>query len=272
MPHDPVWQPTGQEFGLATDEWAVVTGIGTLGMVTYDGRILSAAHVIAYDGSQTLDIGTFTYQPDDSYPQVGELQEVMPIVLSITASNYADAAVSTIAEGVTGDPGVIFCEDGGSYTISGWTVVNKGDQVRKSGITTGVTSAEVFRSNGEALIAYDAQNVGRFVDQILVISSIDDQFTFFGDSGSVVDKNGKFVGLCVAMHRCWPEYGICICRQYGLRSWWPWSRCKEIQMATVSKAEYIIDEFGIQLSPYNGGGGGGGGGPPVYLTGGKESP
>ncbi|GAH93604.1 unnamed protein product [marine sediment metagenome] len=270
-PDFPWWEVLGQEFSLATDQCSVATGIGTLGMVTYDGRILSAAHVIAYDGSQTLDIGTFTYQPDDTYPQAGELQQVMPIVLSITASNYADAAVSTIADGVTGDPGVIFSEDGGSYTISGWTVVNEGDQVRKSGIMTGVTNAEVFRSSGPTFIEYDDQNIARFVDQVLVISSIHDPFLFFGDSGSVVDKNGEFVGLCVSMHYCRPESGFCICREYGLRSWWPWSRCQEIQMAFVSKAEYIIDEFGIQLSPYDGGGGGGGDDPPMHLLGGKES-
>lgn len=257
----PWWElMSQQEFSPVTDEWAVVTGGGTLAMVTYDGRILSAGHVIAYDGSETLDIGTFTYQPDSSYPQVGELQQVMPIILSITASNLADAAVSTIVEGVTGDPGVIFCEDGGSYTISGWTVVNKGDYVRKSGIMTGLTTGEVFSSNGEALIAFDDQNVGRFVDQVLVISSIHDMFVFYGDSGAAVDKYGQFVGLAVAMHRCYPEADRCICRQYGLRSSYPWSPCQEIQIAAVSKAEHIIDEFGIQLSPS-----GGGGSPPMEI-------
>jgi hypothetical protein len=199
---------------------------GTLGMVTYDDKILSNAHVIAMnpDTDEFLDIGTPILQPgsgdggrlDD---QVGELQRYIPIDFEPDGENYIDAAIGSIDAGVDVSYGEQFGEEG-DYWIEGWTEVSQGDIVRKSGRTTGVTTGEVLYTNAVAWVDYDGQRA-YFVDQIVVAQ---DNWSFVapGDSGSVVDKDGEFTGLVFA----------------GSEDY-----------AYINKAEHVIDGLGVAFEP-----------------------
>ncbi len=197
---------------------------GTLGMVTYDGKILSNAHVIAMEPrtDRFLETGTPITQPGTGDrgrlgSRVGELEAYMPIDFGADARNYADAAIASIDIGVDVSPGEQFAE-GGNYWIEGWTTVSRGDTVRKSGRTTGITTGEVIHSNASFLVWYGDQSA-YFADQI-VVSQEEWSFAAAGDSGSVVDRGGEFVGLLFA----------------GSET-----------HAVISKAEHIIAGLGVAL-------------------------
>jgi uncharacterized repeat protein (TIGR02543 family) len=200
---------------------------GTLGMVTYNDKILSNAHVIAMnpDTYNFLNTGTPIIQPG-SYDggrsgdhDVGTLEKYIPINFAPNAKNYADAAIGSIDVGVNASPGEQFSETG-DYWIGGWTSVSQGDTVRKSGRTTGVTSGEVLYPNVSVVVSYGSKSA-YFADQIVVTQ---DNWSFAqpGDSGSVVDKDGKFVGLLFA----------------GSAGY-----------AVICKAKYIIDGLSIDVEP-----------------------
>ena len=199
---------------------------GTLGMITYDDKILSNAHVIAMnpDTYKFLDIGTTVIQPGSgdggrSGARVGELENYMPIDFDPGAENYADAAIGIIDDGVDASYGEQF-DEGGNYWVEGWTGVSIGDTVRKSGRTTGVTTGQVINTNISVWVEYDG-HVAYFVDQIAVAQ---DNWSFSGpgDSGSAVDKNGEFVGLIFA----------------GSENY-----------AFINKAQHIINGLGIAVEP-----------------------
>jgi len=199
---------------------------GTLGMVTYDDKILSNAHVIALepDTDNFLDLGTAIIQPGSgdggrSGAKVGELEDYVSIDFDSNADNYADAAIGSIDGDIDVSYGEQFSE-GGNYWIEGWTEVSIGDTVRKSGRTTGVTTGEVEETNATVFIEYGNQTA-RFVDQIQVEQN-DWSFAGAGDSGSAVDIDGEFVGLVFA----------------GTEKY-----------VYINKAQHIIDELGIVIEP-----------------------
>jgi hypothetical protein len=210
--------------GMGIDRYA-----GTLGMVTYDDKILSNAHVIAIDEEtgEFLDTGTPIIQPG-SYDggtqsdRVGALEAYIPIDFAPNARNYADAAIASTDAGVEASAGEQFYE-GGDYWIEGWTEVSRGDIVRKSGCVTGVTAGHVSRTDASVVVWYGDRSA-YFVDQIVVTQN-NWSFAAPGDSGSAVDKDGKFVGLLFA----------------GSES-----------SAVINKAEHIIDGLGIAIEPVAG--------------------
>lgn len=202
---------------------------GTLGMVTYDNKILSNAHVIAKEpgADDFLDIGTPLVQPGSVdggtlADRVGELEAYIPIDFGSNAQNYADAAIGSIDTGISVSPGEQLGE-GGGYWIQGWTEVSKGDMVRKSGRTTGVTTGQVVHTNASVWVTYGDQSA-YFVDQI-VVSQANWSFAAQGDSGSAVDKEGEFVGLLFS----------------GSET-----------HAVISKAEHIITGLGVAVEPLEG--------------------
>jgi len=199
---------------------------GTLGMVTYDDKILSNAHVIAIepDTDNFLALGTLVIQPGSGDggqqgAKVGALDAYIPIDFDPGAENYADAAIGSIDDVDDASYGKQYSE-GGNYWIEGWTGVSIGNTVRKSGRTTGVTTGQVINTNISVLVKYGDQTA-RFVDQIAVAQ---DNWSFAGpgDSGSAVDKDGEFVGLVFA----------------GSENY-----------AFINKAQYIIDGLGIAIEP-----------------------
>ncbi len=202
---------------------------GTLGMVTYDDKILSNAHVIAMDPDthEFLALGTDIIQPGSGDggnmgDRVGELEAYIPIDFDPGAENYADAAIGSIDEGVDASYGEQF-DEGDNYWVEGWTEVSTGDIVRKSGRTTGVTTGEVYQTNGSVWVEYDGQ-AAHFVDQIIV-EQVNWSFSGHGDSGSAVDKDGEFVGLVFA----------------GSHDY-----------AFINKAGHIINGLGIAVEPLEG--------------------
>ncbi len=203
--------------------WPVLYA-GTLGMVTYDNKVLSNAHVIAMesDTQAFIDIGTPIIQPGSRdggrlADRVGELEAYIPIDFGPDAQNYADAAIGSIDTGVSGSAGEQF-DERGNYWIEGWTEVSRGDYVRKSGRSTGVTTGKVVHTNASVWINYGDESA-YFVDQI-VVEQEDWSFGKQGDSGAAVDKDGRFVGLV---------FGGSETR------------------AVICKAEYIIDGLGIAV-------------------------
>jgi len=202
---------------------------GTLGMATYDDKILSNAHVIAMNPETGgfLATGTRIIQPGSgdggtTGDQVGELEAYIPIDFAPDAENYADAAIGSIDIGVETSPGEQFYE-GDNYWIEGWTEVYDEDTVRKSGRTTGVTTGEVTHTNVSVVVQYGDQSA-YFMDQI-VVKQENWSFAAPGDSGSAVDKDGEFVGLLFAGSE---------------------------DCAVICKAEHIIDELGIAVEPLEG--------------------
>jgi len=96
---------------------------GTLGMITYDDKILSNAHVIAMDPDtgDFLDLGTDIIQPGSldggrGGAKVGELEDYIPIDFAPGAENYADAAIGSIWGDADASYGEQFGE-GGNYWI-----------------------------------------------------------------------------------------------------------------------------------------------------------
>ena len=175
---------------------------GTLGMVTYDNKVLSNTHVIAMNPEtrEFLDAGTPVIQPGSRDGgrignRVGELETYIPIDFGDDTENYADAAIGSIDTGVGASAGEQFCEIN-NYWLEGWTEVSKGDIVRKSGRTTGVTTGEIIHTNASVWVGYDGKSA-YFVDQI-VVEQENWSFAAPGDSGSAVDKGGEFVGLVFA--------------------------------------------------------------------------
>jgi len=216
--------------GISLSAW--LPGVyysGTLGMVTYDDKILSNAHVIAMepDTGDFLDFGTPIIQPGSgdggrSGAKVGELEAYIPIDFEPGAINYADAAIGSIDGGVDASPGEQFGE-GGNYWIEGWAEVSIGDTIRKSGRTTGVTTGEVIHTDVSVVVWYGDQSA-YFVDQI-VVAQENWSFASPGDSGSAVDKDGEFVGLLFAGSE---------------------------DCAVICKAEHIIEGLGIAVEPPEG--------------------
>jgi len=208
--------------------WTIMYA-GTLGMVTYDNKILSNAHVIAMGRGTDdfLDLGTPIIQPGSGDggrlgDRVGELEDYIPIDFGSNAQNYVDVAVASIDAGVSASPGEQFGE-AGSYWIQGWTEVSKGDSLRKSGRATGVTTGQVAHTNASFLVKYGDQSA-YFVDQI-VVSQTNWSFAARGDSGSAVDRDGEFVGLVFG----------------GSET-----------HAVICKAEHIITGLGIAVEPLEG--------------------
>lgn len=241
-PYSQTWEVLQEQSQYASDYY-IAAGSGTLGMVTYNDKILSCAHVIAMDPDTAafLDIGTPILQPYGLENQVGELEAYISISLSSDAQNYADAAIASTSDGIDESRGEIFDEQA-NYTISGWTTVSVGDTVRKSGIMTNTTTAKVTDTSKSFTTRFNDNTSLHFVDHIEV-RLVGDYFARFGDSGSVVDKDGEFVGLVQSIrYRYWP---------------WPIGTLRD-SWAYITKAEHIIDGLGISLEPAPGGGGGGG--------------
>jgi len=198
---------------------------GTLGVVTSDLYILSNAHVLAMDmnarflreGTPILQPGTYDGGTLDD--KVGELYKYIRIRFGnsgLKNPNYADAAIAKLTTDEYLKMEVLGADNQSTYNVSGTTDVSVGDTVRKSGRTTGVTQNNVTDDSATVKVYYTRSKWAIFKDQILV----EQPFCAGGDSGSLVDKEGKFVGLVFA----------------GSES-----------IAVVCKAKYIIEGLGISI-------------------------
>ncbi len=181
---------------------SIYTTAGTLGFVTQDNFILSNAHILALSGINFVPLGTPILQPGpydggvNPSDKIGSLSQYIPIVFNDnTANNYADAAIATLDSSVGAlKEKVLNNNNNGFYTINNTTDVAVNDIVRKSGRTTGVTQGQVVDTVATVNVSYGA-GYAIFKDQIVVYGT---GFSRGGDSGSAVDKNGKFAGLLFA--------------------------------------------------------------------------
>lgn len=183
------------------------SGAGTLAVVfhnwwpqAYD-YMLSCTHVLALDDyGRHLPKGTDIIQPgkyDGGKDVVGYLYKISKLRFgwkSIIFPNYIDASIAK----VTSDchcQAVLDSNNKDTYLVSlGIHAPWRGETVRKSGRTTGVTQNVVERTHATVIIWYQFANglkYARFKDQIMVKQPFSDS----GDSGSFVDKDGYFVGL-----------------------------------------------------------------------------
>ncbi|MBS7617961.1 hypothetical protein KEJ25_05060 [Candidatus Bathyarchaeota archaeon] len=201
---------------------------GTLGLIVKGPGgsyyVLSNAHVIAMDiNAKFLPLGTPVLQPGTydggtTEDEIGKLYKYIKITFGPRGKNYADAAIAilTISESDYLAYEVLGYDDQITYTISGTYEVLKGNSVRKSGRTTGVTTNTVTDTLATVKVWYTYSKWAIFYDQILVTQP----FIEAGDSGSLVDKDGAFVGLAFA---------------------------GSDTIAVVCKAKYIIQGLGITI-------------------------
>ncbi|HEX58576.1 MAG TPA: hypothetical protein ENF26_00275 [Methanomicrobia archaeon] len=198
---------------------------GTLGIVTGDPYILSAAHVLAMDeDARFLKKGTPILQPGPYdggalEDKIGELHKYIKIRFwgsGLIKPNYADAAIAELTTDEYLEREALGADNQSTYVISGTADVSVGDAVRKSGRTTGVTQSEVVDDSATVKVYYTPLKWAIFKDQILV----EQPFCAGGDSGSLVDKNGKFIGLLFAGSE---------------------------DVAVICKAKYIIEGLGISI-------------------------
>ena len=189
--------------GISVGNAGFPGSVGTLGLVVTgaegDGLYgLSCAHVLALgrDG-MVVPLGTPVLQPAGSRApaersRIGNLTHFTTIAFSRSGVNYADAAITRLE--VDGLPGLVLdAANGTFYTLNGTTTVTRGDTVRKSGITTGVTTGQVIATDAIVRVFFTDDQWAIFRDQVLTgtIGSA-------GDSGSAVDRDGRFVGLYFA--------------------------------------------------------------------------
>jgi hypothetical protein len=166
-------------------------GSGTLGGSVFDRRtgrdlILSNWHVIC--GSLSCAAGERIIQPGTGGGDTGTAADVVARLHRFVISNRVDAAVALLT-------GHRFLRRDllnlGSYAGTAGPVL--GAQVRKSGRTTGVTSAEVTDVSASVNVGGYPQGTLAFDDQIVIE---DGNPSAPGDSGSLwIDQRRRVVGL-----------------------------------------------------------------------------
>jgi len=209
--------------GISVMTSAYPTAAGTLGLVLKNNQILSCAHVLAMDAnSNFVSPGTSVWQPGgydggNAADAIGALRSYTPITFGPNGINYADAATASLS--VAGNQGqVLNAGNNGFVSVSGTYTgaLTTRDTVSKSGRTSGVTTNFVYSGNATVNVYYNSTAYAVFEDQLLVRQP----FLQPGDSGSVVYRNGQFVGLGFAASNT---------------------------IAVVCKAQYIESELGIAV-------------------------
>ena len=200
-------QPAAQAQGVTDRVRPLVPGVsvahvdvtaGTLGAFAVIGEqvgVLSNHHVLVGDDGA---VGDAIVQPGPldggSAPndQIGTLSEF--VELASSGSNPVDAAFAVLedVEFTTGYPG---------GELSGLVGVEGGEQVQKSGRTTGVTDGMVTAIELDGLLVdFGPQGTLQFDGQIEVESTGSGPFSDGGDSGSLVYQSSDMaaVGLLFA--------------------------------------------------------------------------
>lgn len=167
---------------------------GTLGVI-HDGIMYSNAHVFAMDVESNFVKSAKIIQPgaaDKGGRVVGYLKSYVDIKFNdLTADNYYDIAYAI--------PTVPYEEDfilgDEPYEIKFEPAeIKSGDRVRKTGRTTGTTYG-IIDSVDTSIKVFYGEKWAVFHN---VVSVLTEGFCAGGDSGSLVDKDGKVVGLLFA--------------------------------------------------------------------------
>ena len=187
------------------------TTAGTLGIV-HNGHILTNAHVIAMDmdgnfvkSAKVIQPGVYDGGSVDE-DVVGELLGYAKIWFNdVTAENYADLAVAVATADHVNN--VVAGEAEDYQVVMTPYEPKEGERVRKTGRTTGTTYGTVESTSAVVKVWYSDDKWAAFHDVILVKGN---PFSKGGDSGSVVDKDGQFVGLVFAGNEV-TGYGV-VCK------------------------------------------------------------
>jgi len=188
---------------------------GTLSLITYDGYILSNAHVIALNDEGEVVLEDI-YQPglvDGGKEIVGGLVRSVDIIWNDTENvNYCDAAIASLD--VEGYEGIILLDDKG-LVVSDIVEVVVGNKIKKSGRTTGLTEHDVIDVHAAVKVWWSEDKWAIFDDCILVEPAPKP-----GDSGSLAYTDNNIVGLIFAGS---PKVGV------------------------ICKAKYVVEELGVEL-------------------------
>lgn len=173
-----------------------VPSTGTLTLCLEDGLCLSNAHVIAMDidssflqpGISIIQPGTIDGGTDDDV--VGVLSGYKTIEFNNPdARNKADIAWFTPVESYSP------LDIAGEYTVTipDMVDIKQGQQVRKTGRTTGMTISTIEYESATIRVWYTEDKYAVFTDTIITGKMAEP-----GDSGSPVDSNGELIGVLFA--------------------------------------------------------------------------
>jgi len=215
---------------------------GTLGIV-HDGWIMSNAHVIAMDEDANFVESAKIIQPglydggDVEKDVVGYLFGYAVITFnSVVVENYVDFAVGTTTVDHVND--VIAGETEDYQVVLTPYEPKEGEEVRKTGRTTGTTYGTVESASSVVKIWYSDEKWAAFHDVIIVRGS---PFMKGGDSGSFVDKDGKFVGLGFAGNEL-TGFGVVCKAKHVLYA------LEQLTKPTVEKPSFVpVMAFGLPL-------------------------
>jgi len=215
---------------------------GTLGVV-HDGWIMSNAHVLAMDEDANFVETAKIIQPglyDGADPEkdvVGYLFGYAVITFnSVVAENYVDFAGGTTTVDHVND--VVAGETEDYQVVLTPYEPKEGEEVRKTGRTTGTTYGTVESSSSVVKIWYSDEKWAAFHDVIIVRGS---PFMKGGDSGSFVDKDGKFVGLGFAGNEL-TGFGVVCKAKHVLYA------LEQLTKPTVEKPSFVpVMAFGLPL-------------------------
>ena len=192
---------------------------GTLGVITYDGKILTNFHVVGidYKEGKVLEKGTPVVQPavlDGGDPDRDVVGTLLDYVEIGEVNNLVDAAV--VEPTVEYRVGEIL----GVGKVDGWTDPVEGMKVVKRGRSSGVTESYITDVNATLkIIGYPNLRRAIFEDVFIV----EPAFAEPGDSGSLVVCDGKAVGLLFAGSR---------------------------HISVGCKMKHIVDILGVNMGPY----------------------
>jgi hypothetical protein len=126
--------------------------------------------------------------------KLGVLHDFVDLAWGGTTYNDVDTAIA-----LPDDRNDLDSDINGIGAVNGWTsTLNFGDEVRKSGAETGVTTGK-YRYQINGLISYSSGNSALFRNLLGIIGTSSD-FAKQGDSGAVVvDKKTKIVGQVLAV-------------------------------------------------------------------------
>jgi hypothetical protein len=185
------WWPRPVPIGVSTSHPAITAGTIACRVKDGLGNVYALSNNHIYANLNRAAIGDAVLQPGvydggvSPADSIGTLSDYEPIVFSTKTDNVIDAAIALSTPELLGNATP---SDGYGLPRSATATVSVGAKVMKYGRTTGQTSGMVKGINVIVSVQYDAGNVARFVDQILIGGG---SFSAGGDSGSLVVLSAK---------------------------------------------------------------------------------
>ncbi|MGY1712885.1 hypothetical protein ACI78R_00340 [Geodermatophilus sp. SYSU D01106] len=171
---------------------------GTLGgFVRLDGRlaVLSNNHVLAAEGAGAVGDPVLQPGPADGGTATDRVATLAAVAPLTDGPNRVDAAVATLDEGVTAEPGDVPGGPLGAAVPDGLEV-EPDEEVEKVGRTTGHTRGRITAVEVDGVAVQYDDGVHVFDDQI-EIEGLSGAFSSGGDSGSVIWRSSDRAPLAL---------------------------------------------------------------------------